>query len=177
MEGTARTCPNLQSSELPMAPGRTTCLDRALARSPPSFRPKPRETIKPSLPPHDMGLSSNTDTIVMFSQTFHFNFAPAFVGAFCKVFSLIHDPVTPPQETREATTNKHRGQNWPKSLPKKGKQVRANIRIYSLKRFPKHQITSFHKHLAMNFLGVCNARRATHLVTEVCNGGPCYAGL
>lgn len=120
LEGTARTCPNLQSSELPTAPGRTTCLDRALARSPPSFRPKPRETIKPSLPPHDMGLSSNTDTIVMFPQTFHFNFAPAFVGAFCKVFSLIHDPVTPPQETREATTNKNRGQNWPKSLTKKG---------------------------------------------------------
>ena len=26
--------------------------------------------------------------------------------------------------------------------------------------------------LAMRFLGVCNARRATNLVTEVCNGGP-----
>ena len=32
-------------------------------------------------------------------------------------------------------------------------------------------------HMAMTFLGVCNARRATNLVTEVCNGGPCYAGL
>ena len=32
-------------------------------------------------------------------------------------------------------------------------------------------------HMAMIFLGVCNARRATNLVTEVCNGGPCYAGL
>ena len=27
-----------------------------------------------------------------------------------------------------------------------------------------------------DFLRVCNARRATNLVMEVCDGGPCYAG-
>ena len=36
---------------------------------------------------------------------------------------------------------------------------------------------SLYTYVAMIFLGVCNARRATNLVTEVRDGGPCYAGL
>ena len=34
--------------------------------------------------------------------------------------------------------------------------------------------TSKDTYVAMMFLGVCNARHATNLVAEVCNGGPCY---